>query len=77
MKKYIREMLDDLRRATSKDHIPPVPKPSIGGTVEDLTPPQEPPVREDLENQELSDDPLERARQLDFQAQQSEERQRS
>jgi hypothetical protein len=36
-----------------------------------------PPVPEDLSNQELSDDPLEKVRQLDFQAQQDEERQRS
>lgn len=35
------------------------------------------PLPGDLENQELSNDPLERARQLDFQAQQSEERQSS
>jgi len=36
-----------------------------------------PPVPEDLSNQELSDDPLEKIRQLDFQAQQDEERERS
>jgi len=36
-----------------------------------------PPVPEDLSNQELSDDPLERVRQLDFQAQQDEEREQS
>ncbi len=47
MKKYIREMLDDLKK-------------------------KNPPVPEDLENQELSNDPLERVRQLDFQAQESE-----
>jgi len=33
-------------------------------------------VPEDLNNQILSDDPLQRERQLDFQAQQSEERQK-
>jgi len=54
VKKYIREMIDDLRRPKSKAPIPPVP--------------------DDLNNQTLSDDPLQRARQLDFQAQQSEER---
>ena len=53
MKKYIREMLDDLKRKNQA------------------------PVPEDLSNQELSDDPLQRAKQLDFQAQQSEERQSS
>jgi hypothetical protein len=45
-----------------------------------LTPGQkkpEPPVPTDLDNQTLSTDPAERVRQLDQQAQQSEERQRS
>jgi hypothetical protein len=37
----------------------------------------EPAVPADLENQILSDDPAERVRQLDQQAQKSEERQRS
>jgi hypothetical protein len=54
VKKYIREMIDDLRRPKRKTSIPAVP--------------------EDLNNQILSDDPLQRARQLDFQAQQAEER---
>jgi hypothetical protein len=67
MKKYIREMLNDLRRKRS-DYIPPVIK---------LDAPPAPPLPGDLENQELSNDPLERVRQLDFQAQQSEERQAS
>jgi hypothetical protein len=53
MKKYIREMLDDLKRKKN------------------------PVVPQDLENQELSKDPAERVKQLDFQAQQSEERQNS
>jgi hypothetical protein len=73
MKKYIREMLDDLRNPKSKDFIPPIPKPSTDTPVTDLTPPREPVVPTDLENQELSDDPLERVRQLDFAAQQVEE----
>jgi hypothetical protein len=51
MKKYIREILNDL-----------IPKKS-------------PTVPEDLSNQELSNDPAQRVRQLDFQAQQDEERQ--
>lgn len=57
MKKYIREMIDDLTRRKNKDYVPPVP-----------------PAPEDLANQELSSDPLQRVRQLDFQAQQDEER---
>jgi hypothetical protein len=57
VKKYIRDMIDDLKGRNSK---PPVPQT----------------VPEDLNNQILSDDPLQRERQLDFQAQQSEERQK-
>ena len=56
MKKYIREILNDLK----------------------LTPGQkkpEPVVPEDLNNQTLSNDPAQRVRQLDQQAQRSEERQ--
>ncbi len=49
MKKYIREILDDMKK----------------------------PVPSDLDNQILSDDPAERVRQLDQQAQKSEERQKS
>lgn len=52
MKKYIRDLLNDLK-----------PKPP------------QPPVPEDLDNQKLSDDPAQRVRQLDYQAQKSEERQ--
>ena len=74
MKKHIREMIDDLRRAKS-DYIPPVPKPLHDAVVKDLTPPVQKPVPEDLSNQELSDDPAERVKQLDYQAQQSERRQ--
>ena len=58
MKKYIREILNDLK----------------------LTPGQkkpEPPVPTDLDNQILSKDPAQRVRQLDQQAQKSEERQTS
>ncbi len=53
MKKYIREILDDLKRKKN------------------------PVVPQDLENQELSKDPAQRVRQLDFQAQQAEERENS
>lgn len=55
MKKYIRAILDDLKK-------PAAPPPS---------------VPEDLNNQILSNDPEQRVRQLDYQAQKSEERQRS
>jgi hypothetical protein len=63
MKKYIRAMLDDLRRRT----------PSKRSRITKL-PPTPPP--EGLDNQELSSDPLQRTRQLDHQAQKSQERQR-
>ena len=58
MKKYVREILTDLK----------------------LTPGQkkpEPAVSAGLDNQILSTDPAQRVRQLDQQAQKSEERQRS
>ena len=63
MKKYIRAMLDDLRRRT----------PSKRSRTTKLPPPPPP---EGLDNQELSADPLQRTRQLDHQAQKSQERQR-
>ncbi len=77
MKKFIREMIDDLQGKNKRDFIPPIPKPSTGGSVADLTPPPEPVVPDDLDNQELSGDPLERVRQLDFEAQLDEERENS
>jgi hypothetical protein len=77
MKKYIREMLDDLQRKKDKDFIPTIPAPSTGNTVSDLQPPPEPALPDDLENQVLSKNPQERVRQLDFQAQENEERESS
>lgn len=74
MKTYIREMLDDLRKK-HKDYVPPVPKPEHNAPTIDLDVPSPPPLPTDLENQILSTDPAERVRQLDFQAQQSEEEQ--
>ena len=76
MKKYIREMINDLKRPKgSKGFIPAVPKGATENPVTDLTPPQEPTTSEDLSNQELSKDAAERVRQLDYQAFQSERRQ--
>ena len=60
MKKHIRELLDDLNKRQPK-------------TV-DLDIPPAPPVPEDLNNQILSKNQEERVRQLDFQAQEDEER---
>jgi hypothetical protein len=60
MKKYIREMLDDLtKKRDEKDPLPPI-------VIQE--------VPQDLENQDLSSDPAERVRQLDQQAQDEEER---
>ena len=75
MKKYIREILDDLRpKKDSRDFIPPVPPAPTDGKTTYLNPTPEPPLPEDLDNQDLSDDPEERVEQLDFQAQENEER---
>jgi hypothetical protein len=52
MKKYIREMIADLKGSKKNPVVP-----------------------EDLSNQELSKDPEEKVKQLDYQAQQSERRQ--
>lgn len=77
MKKYIREMIHDLRRKNKRDFIPPIPKASTEGPVTDLTPSPLPVVPTDLENQKLSDDPLERIKQLDFEAHSDEVRETS
>jgi len=76
MKKYVREMLDELRKRNKKDFLPQVPKSPTDGKTIDLMPPPQPAQPRDLENQELSKNPKERVRQLDFQAQQNEERER-
>ena len=72
MKKFIRDMIDDLQRKKDKDFVPNIPAGLNGGKMTQFEP-----QPGDLENQELSKDPLERVRQLDFQAQQDEERETS
>ena len=64
MKKHIREILSDLKRTARPKKSVPAASPAVPDVV-----PQ------DLNNQILSSDPAQRARQLDQQAQQSEERQ--
>lgn len=59
MKKYVRAVLDDLKTKAGKKKDPVVPTPA---------------VPQDLENQILSKDPQQKVRQLDYQAQQDEER---
>jgi hypothetical protein len=73
MRKYIREMIDDIRRKRNKDYVPPIPKGPADAVVKDLTPPPVPTTPGDLENQILSKNKLEETRQLDFQAQETEE----
>jgi hypothetical protein len=62
MKKYIREMIDDLKTSKAKRSVPAAAK----GPKEDAALPG------DLSNQVLSTDSKERVKQLDYQAQQSE-----
>jgi hypothetical protein len=61
MKKYVRAVLDDLKSKTKKKVNPPKTNPI---------------VLQDLENQVLSKDPQQKVRQLDYQAQKAEERQK-
>lgn len=72
MKKYIREMIDDLKSSKGKDFIPPVPKGAASESVADLTPPPAAVAPQDLSNQELSKNAEERVKQLDYQAFESE-----
>ena len=75
MKKYIREMISDLKNSRAKDFVPAVPKGGKENPVVDLTPPLQPAVPDDLSNQVLSKNAEEKVKQLDYQAQQSERRQ--
>jgi hypothetical protein len=82
MKKHIRAMLDDLHRKREKGFVPTIPAPSTAGprTDQDASIPSGSPeavLPGDLENQELSKNAAEQTRQLDFQAQENEEREES
>jgi hypothetical protein len=77
VKKYIREIMNDLRGRNRNARIPAVRKPLGGEQTADVDRSPQGVVPEDLNNQVLSSDPVQRAKQLDFQAQKSEERQRS
>jgi hypothetical protein len=72
MKKYIREMINDLKNSKAKDFIPAVPKGSKENPVVDLTPPPGAAVPDDLSNQVLSKNAEEKVKQLDYQAFESE-----
>jgi hypothetical protein len=69
MKKYIRAVLDDLQ-AGRKDYVPPAPKPVQSEKLIDLDVPPPSPLPDDLDNQDLSGDPEQEVRQLDWQQQQ-------
>jgi hypothetical protein len=82
MKKHIREMIDDLHRKQDKGFVPAIPAPSTEGpkTSQDASIPNQAPegaMPNDLNDQELSKNAAERTRQLDFQAQENEERENS
>jgi len=68
MKKYIREMIDDLKHSKVKGFVPPAPK----AKTENPAPPAEAALPGDLSNQVLSKNAEEKVKQLDYQAQQSE-----
>ena len=75
MKNYIRAVLDDLQQTKNeKDFIPPIPKTPTDGKTTYLDVPPEPPLPDDLENQDLSGNPEECVEQLDQQAQDAEVR---
>ena len=75
MKKYVRDILNDLKQSkNSRDFIPEIPQASTDAKTVDLNAPEEAPLPEDLNNQEPSLDPEERVRQLDWQAQEDEVR---
>jgi hypothetical protein len=66
MRKHIRAIIDDLRKQV-------VPRKKVKASPAKTNPV----MPQDLDNQTLSDDPEQRKRQLDWQAQKSEERQNS
>lgn len=68
MKKYIREMIDDLKHSKVKGFVPAAAK----AKTETLTPPAGAALPDDLSNQVLSKNAEEKVKQLDYQAQQSE-----
>jgi hypothetical protein len=74
MKQYIRDIMDDLNNAGSKDFVPEIPQTPTGGKTVYLDPPKVAPDPADLDNQDLSSNKEEMVEQLDYQAQQDEER---
>jgi hypothetical protein len=73
MRKYIRAILADLGKKR-KDYTPPVPAVSTNASATNPEPKPQASVPDDLNNQDLSNDPSERVRQLDYQAQRGVEK---
>jgi hypothetical protein len=73
MKKHIHAMLSELRK-TRKDFTPKIPASSTKALILNQDPAPPPPDPDDLSNQDLSNDPSEQVRQLDYQAQRLEEK---
>jgi len=77
MKTFIHHIIGDLKNAGAAEHLPKVPAAPADGKTTHLDPPPAQPMPEGLDNQILSENAEERVRQLDYQAQQSEELQSS
>jgi hypothetical protein len=73
MKKYISAVLADLRKKR-KDYTPTIPAASSNAPAINLDSKPQACVPADLNNQDLSSDPSEQVRQLDYQAQRLEEK---
>ena len=71
MKKYIREMIDDLKQSRKRILFRRCRRIATENPVVDLTPPPAPVVPDDLSNQVLSKN-AEEMKQLDYQAFESE-----
>ena len=72
MKKFIRDIMEDLKHSGTKDFVPEPPAAPTDGKTTDLTPPPAETTPQDLDNQVLSEDNAELVKQLDYQAHKSE-----
>jgi hypothetical protein len=75
MKQYIDDIISGLKSGGHSDVIPEVPQAPTDGKTLYLDPAHAEVVPEDLSNQELSCDPAQKVKQLDYQAQLSEQKQ--
>ena len=74
MKKHVGALLADLGKKRTTDYTPPIPAASTKGPATNLDPGPQATTPDDLNNQDLSTDPSEQVRQLDYQAQRLEEK---